>query len=112
MKKVSVRVLSLLLVLCMVIGFVPVGALAAETVLDAAIFCSDVHGSTSDLSSVLSGVKTSGITYSAIGFVGDTCLTTSTVSSTVNSALGYTPEITYSYAASHDTENSADIKTN
>lgn len=83
------------------------------TILDAAIFCSDVHGSTSDLSSVMKGVKTSGVDYSSIGFVGDTCLTVANTTSTVQSALGDTSiAVMFSYAASHDTEDGADISTN
>ena len=80
--------------------------------LDAAIFCSDVHGSSSDLTSTMSGVATSGVYYSSIGFVGDTCLTVAKTESAVNSGLGYTPTVMFSYASSHDTENSADISTN
>lgn len=80
--------------------------------LDAAIFCSDVHGSTSDLTSVMGGVATSGVDYSSIGFVGDTCLTVANTASAVNSKLGYTPTVMFSYASSHDNENSADISTN
>ena len=87
-------------------------AAAVSGVLDAAIFCSDVHGSSSDLTSVMGGIKTSGVTYSAIGFVGDTCLTVAKTESAVNSGLGYTPTVMFSYASSHDTENSADISTN
>lgn len=84
-------------------------AAAVSGVLDAAIFCSDVHGSSSDLTSVMGGIKNSGVTYSAIGFVGDTCLTVAETKSAVNSGLGYTPTVMFSYASSHDT---ADISTN
>ncbi len=81
--------------------------------LDAAIFCSDVHGSTSDLTSVLGGVAKSGVAYSSIGFVGDTCLTVANTTSIVQSALGDTDiDVMFSYASSHDTENGADISTN
>ena len=84
----------------------------AEGFVDAAIFCSDVHGSTSDLTSVLGGVATSNVDYSAIGFDGDTCLTVANTTSIVRSALSDTDiEVVFSYASSHDTENSADIKT-
>ena len=78
MKETTKRILSLVLAFVMVVGLLPglsVNVSAAEGVIDAAIFCSDVHGSTSDLTSVLGGVKTSGVDYSSIGFVGDTCLT-------------------------------------
>ena len=81
--------------------------------LDAAIFCSDVHGSTSDLTSVLGGVKTSGVDYSSIGFVGDTCLTVDNTTSIVQSALSDTDiSVMFSYASSHDTEDGADIDEN
>ena len=106
------RILAMLLAVVMVVGLIPATVFAADTVLDAAIFCSDVHGSTSDLKSVLGGVKTSGVTYSSIGFVGDTCLTVANTESAVNSGLGYTPKVMFSYAASHDTEDGADISTN
>ena len=80
--------------------------------LDAAIFCSDVHGSTSDLTSVLGGVKTSGVDYSSIGFVGDTCLTVANTTSIVQSALSDTNiSVMFSYASSHDNEDGADIST-
>ena len=111
-KETSFKLLSLLLSLCMIVGLLPTAIFAAtdSTVLDAAIFCSDVHGSTSDLSSTLSGVKTSGVDYSSIGFVGDTCLTVADTTSTVQSALGDTDiDVMFSYAASHDTEDGADI---
>ncbi len=112
MKKMR-RILAMLLCVVMVLGLVPATAFAAETtVIDAAIFCSDVHGSTSDLKNVMAGVKTSGVTYSSIGFVGDTCLTVANTESTVNSGLGYTPTVMFSYAASHDDEDGADISTN
>ena len=111
--KMTKRILAFVLCFAMLLGMAPMFALradAAENVLDAAIFCSDVHGSTSDLTSVLSGVKTSGVDYSSIGFVGDTCLTVANTTSTVQSALGDTDiAVMFSYAASHDTENSADI---
>ena len=104
------RILAMLLAVVMVVGLIPATAFAAENVLDAAIFCSDVHGSTSDLTSVLGGVKTSGVDYSSIGFVGDTCLTVANTTSIVQSALGDTNiAVMFSYAASHDTEDGADI---
>lgn len=115
MKRGFTKALALLLALVMLVGILPMSALAAETgtVLDAAIFCSDVHGYNSDLTSVLGGVKTSGVDYSAIGFVGDTCLTVANTTSTVQSALGDTDiSVMFSYAASHDTEDGADISTN
>lgn len=111
MKRMR-RFLAMLLCVVMVVGLVPTSVFAAETVIDAAIFCSDVHGSTSDLKSAMAGVKTSGVTYSSIGFVGDTCLTVANTESTVNSGLGYTPTVMFSYASSHDTENGSDISTN
>ncbi len=115
MRRNATKLLSLFLTLCMLVGIVPMWLFvsAAETVLDAAIFCSDVHGSTSDLTSVLSGVKTSGVDYSSIGFVGDTCLTVANTTSIVQSALGDTDiSVMFSYASSHDTEDGADISTN
>ena len=107
------RILAMLLAVVMVVGLIPATVFAADTVLDAAVFCSDVHGSTSDLTSVLSGVKTSGVDYSSIGFVGDTCLTVANTTSVVQSALGDTNiDVMFSYASSHDTEDGADINKN
>ena len=115
MRKVSFgkRLISMLLVLVLVFGIMPTSIWAAnDTVLDAAIFCSDLHGKTANLESILGHLKGSDVKYSSIGLVGDTCLTVSGVTSTIGSALGYTPNVMFSYAKSHDTENSADIATN
>ena len=128
------RAACLLLALIMVVGLLPMGALAEENgedtgfisaltkavqtyasgdVIDAAIFCSDVHGSSSDLTSVLGGVAKSGVDYSAIGFVGDTCLTVANTTSIVQSTLDDTNiAVMFSYASSHDTEDGADINEN
>ena len=113
MRKVSFgkRLLSMLLALVLVFGILPTAIWATNDVLDAAIFGSDVHGKDSDLKSVLGGVNLS-VNASAIGLVGDTCLTVSKTESTVAGALGYAPSVVFSYAAGHDTENSADIKNN
>ena len=106
MKETTKRILSLILAFVMVLGLLPglsVNVSAAEVVIDAAIFCSDVHGSTDDLTSVLGGVKTSGVDYSSIGFVGDTDLTVANTTSIVQSALDDTDiQVMFSYASSHD----------
>ena len=116
MKNMTKRIISFVLCLAMLVGLMPGFAFGAEaegTVLDAAIFCSDVHGSTSDLTSVLGGVAKSGVDYSSIGFVGDTCLTVANTTSIVQNALGDTAiSVMFSYAASHDTEDGADIDEN
>ena len=105
MKEMK-RILALVLCFVMIVGMMPAIALnadAAGTVIDAAIFCSDVHGSSNDLSSVLGGVAKSGVDYSAIGFVGDTCLTVENTTSIVQSALSDTDiAVMFSYASSHD----------
>lgn len=103
------KILSLVLVFSMLLGLVPINALAADTLVDAAIFCSDVHGSTSDLSSVFSGVKTSGVDYSTASFAGDTFSDTesskSTVTSTAKSALGDTNIECYYIWGDHDSKS-------
>lgn len=88
-RKASVRVLSFLLAFCMVLGMVPVTALTADaesTVIDAAIFCSDVHDNTSKVTSVFSQIKSSGLTYSTATFCGDTFSDSKGSSSTVDAA--------------------------
>lgn len=91
------------------IGNSPAVLANTEAPIDAAVFCSDVHDSTSDASSVFSGVKTSGLTFSTASFVGDTFTDTSssysTVTSVVQSALGdANVECFYSYG-SHDSKS-------
>ena len=59
----------------------------ATTLVAAASFASDIHGSTSDAKSVYTGVATSGLTFDVVGFVGDTFSDTSSNSSTVTSVV-------------------------
>lgn len=83
MKKMK-RVLSLILCVAMVVGILPFTASAAEgEVLDAAIFCSDVHGNPSTVTSVFNGIKSADSTFdpSTASFVGDTQATASSVTS-------------------------------
>ena len=115
MRKVSFgkRLISMVLVLVMLVGLMPTAAFAAtDTVLDAAIFCSDLHGSTSELSSVLSAIGTN-IDASAIGFNGDTCLNEADLEELVKEKLSDTSiEDVYSYASSHDGKDGGDIGDN
>ena len=84
-KSFGKRILSLVLALTMIVTLIPSSLIRVEAatgdLLAAAIFASDVHGSTSDTTSVFSGIKTSGITYNTIGFVGDTDANPSTITS-------------------------------
>ena len=75
MRKVSFgkRLISMVLVLVMLVGLMPAVTFAAtDTVLDAAIFCSDVHGSSTVVPNVFSQIAADGIKPSVAGFVGDT----------------------------------------
>lgn len=77
-----------LLLVCMLIGVLPtnMGIVKADsTLVDAAIFCSDVHGSTSDTSSVFSGIAESKLDYSTASFGGDTFTDTAGEKATVTS---------------------------
>ena len=107
------RILAMLLAVVMVVGLIPATVFAAETVLDAAIFCSDLHGSTSNLESILGQLSGNGVDYSSIGFVGDTCLNEADLESLVKEKLGDSA-ITdmYSYAESHDGKDGGDIYKN
>ena len=83
-----------------------------DSYLDAAIFCSDLHGSTSELEDVLDEIV-GNLDASAIGFVGDTCLKEADVNSLVKENLvDEDIAVVFSYAAGHDTENGSDLKTN
>ena len=86
---------------------------AVSGLLDAAIFCSDLHGETGDLESILTKISGNGVDYSAIGFVGDTCLYEASLESLVKEKLNDSA-ITdmYSYTSSHDGKDGGDIKTN
>ena len=100
------RVLSLVLCFVMVFGLMPMNIFAVESApIDAAIFCSDVHGSTSDVTSVFGGIKENGVSYSTVTFVGDTFTDSasakSTVTSAAQSALDSTADCLYTWG-DHD----------
>ena len=106
------RVACLLLTLVMVIGMLPMYALradAAETLLDAAIFCSDVHGSSSSVSSAFNGIKNADPTFnpSTATFVGDTQMAASTVTSAAQSV--YSDVACYYAYGNHDSEGNYGI---
>lgn len=73
------KVVALLLCVVMLIGFVPVSALAADgagTVVDAAIIFSDLHTSKSDykestLKGILNGIRNAGVNPSSVTSAGD-----------------------------------------
>ena len=73
------KVVALLLCVVMLIGFVPVSALAADgagTVVDAAIIFSDLHTSSGDykkstLKGILNGIKNAGVNPSSVTSAGD-----------------------------------------
>ena len=81
------RFVSMLLCLVMVLGFLPVSAVAAdasETPLDAALFFSDLHTTAdsykeSEIKAVMGGVKTSGLDFSTVTSVGDAFSSNDTV---------------------------------
>ena len=79
------RILSIVLCLAMIVGIIPMSVFAAdtETVLDAAIFCSDVHGNPSTVTSIFNGIKSADSTLSptTAAFVGDTQCASSSVTS-------------------------------
>lgn len=119
------KVLALLLSLCMLLTSMPLSSyaevayvraseLSENKLVDAAIFCSDVHDSTSDVSSVFSGIKSSGLNYSTATFAGDTFNGSSkkeTVTSVVRTALGSNDiECFYSYGT-HDSRSDIENKT-
>ena len=84
MKEMK-RILALVLCFVMLVGMMPAIALNADaaTVIDAAIFCSDVHGNPSTVTSVFNGIKSADSTFnpSTASFVGDTQTTASSVTS-------------------------------
>ena len=105
------KVVALILSFVMIVGLLPAPVRAEDTtstLLDAAIFCSDVHGTPNDVTSVFGGIKTSGITYSTASFVGDTDYSPSEVTSVACAALGTETKCYYAYG-SHDS-NYSDIQ--
>lgn len=85
------------------------GLTRASTVLDAAIFCSDVHGNPSTVTSVFNGIKSADSTFdpSTASFVGDTDGSTSTVTSNAQSVFSGV-ECLYAYG-SHDSGYVSDV---
>ena len=82
--KTTKRFLALVLCFAMLVGLMPMFALradAAGTLIDAAIFCSDVHGNPSTVTSVFKGIKNADSTFkpTTAAFVGDTQTTASSV---------------------------------
>lgn len=118
--KYTKKALSLFLALVMLFTSAPLNTSAEETLqnvgtteetsteaalVDAAVFCSDVHGSTSDASNVFTGVKTSGLTFSTASFAGDTDADTSSITNVIQTALGDSNvKCIYSYG-NHDSES-------
>ena len=104
------RMLAMLLALVMIVGVLPMSVLAAEeTVLDAAIFCSDVHGNPSTVSSIFQGIKSADSTFkpSTVSFVGDTQCAASSVTS---AAQGVFSGVQCIYAfGNHDDEGNYGI---
>ena len=107
MNQTAKRILSLVLCLAMLIGVMPMfalGAKAAGTLIDAAIFCSDVHGSSSSVSSAFSGIKNADADFnpSTATFVGDTQMAASSVTSAAQSV--YSDVACYYAYGNHDSE--------
>ena len=92
MKEMK-RILALVLCFVMLVGMMPAIALNADAatgeVIDAAIFCSDVHGNPSTVTSVFNGIKSADSTFnpSTASFVGDTQTTASSVTSAAQSVF-------------------------
>ena len=107
MKEMK-RILSLVLCLAMLVGMLPMFALKAEAatgnVIDAAIFCSDVHGRSDAVSSAFSGIKNADSTFSpsTATFVGDTQMAASSVTSAAQSV--YSDVACYYAYGNHDSE--------
>ena len=110
MKETTKRILSLALAFVMVLGLLPglsVNVSAAEGVIDAAIFCSDVHGNPSTVTSVFNGIKSADSTFnpSTASFVGDTQCTASSVTSAAQSV--YSGLACYYAFGNHDDEGNS-----
>lgn len=111
-KEKSFKLLSLLLSLCMIVGLLPTAIFASDgtkTVLDAAIFCSDVHGNANTVTSAFSGIKSADSTFvpSTAAFVGDTQTTASSVTAAAQSVYSDVQCI-YAYG-NHDSEGNYGI---
>ncbi|MBR4961188.1 MAG: VWA domain-containing protein, partial [Clostridia bacterium] len=81
----------------------------AGTVLDAAIFCSDVHGNSSTVTSIFNGIKSADSTFnpSTATFVGDTQMAASSVTSAAQSV--YSNVACYYAYGNHDSEGNYGI---
>ena len=95
--------------LVMVFSLLPTAAFAADTLIDAAIFCSDVHGNPSTVTSVFKGIKSADSTFNptTASFVGDTDGSTSTVTSNAQSVFSGV-QCLYAYG-SHDSGYVSDV---
>ena len=112
MKEMK-RILALVLCFVMLVGMMPAVALNAEaaerTLLDAAVFCSDVHGNPSTVTSVFNGIKSMDSTFnpSTASFVGDTQCASSSVTAAAQQVY---PNVQCIYAyGNHDSEGNYGI---
>ena len=94
-RNLTTRILSMLLVLVMVFGMVPMQAFAAEnaTVVDAAIIFSDLHTSNgnykeSAVKNIMTAFKNTGLPFTSVTSGGDA------FSSNESSYTAYTDTIT------------------
>lgn len=116
------KMLALVMAICLVLGLTPNSAFAADTKpLAAAIFASDIHAKTTDVTStsvsdtgvstmksIMSTIGSNGITYNTVGFVGDTYTDIAgeeaNMTSAVQSALGQSAGVYYAWG-DHDEES-------
>ena len=111
-KKIRSWVAALMVV-CMVAGVMPWNVLeinAAGTLVDAAIFCSDVHGNSSTVTSIFNGIKSADSTFNptTAAFVGDTQTTASSVTAAAQEVFSNVQCI-YAFG-NHDDEGSYGIE--
>ena len=104
MKEMK-RILSLVLCFAMFVGMLPMIALnadAAGALIDAAIFCSDVHNSANTVATVFSAIKSADSSFapSTASFVGDTECQASSVTEQAQSV--YSGIACYYAYGSHD----------
>ena len=113
MKEMK-RILALVLCFAMLVGFLPAFAFEAKAatgdVIDAAIFCSDVHNNPSTVTSIFNGIKSADSTFapSTASFVGDTQCASSSVTTAAQSVYSGV-ECIYAFG-NHDDEGNYGIE--
>ena len=87
-RSYTKRLFAMLLCVMLVVGMLPTTVFAAETgaLVDAAIFCSDVHGNPDAVAEVFAGIDST-LNPSTASFVGDTDCSTSSVTTQAQSVF-------------------------